>query len=859
MTADAAALELHDSGWHPVTVPCGKKHPREKGRTGYKGRNRTRSDVETHDWSHSSIGVRMPPDVVGIDLDVYNGGDLGPLEAKHGPLPSTVMTTARTDGSGIGFYRVPVGTMLTTAIPPGIEIIQWFHRIAMVAPSINPKVSAPYRWIEQQSGEIRDTPPEIDDLPDLPWAWIEALSVSGKGKHADRAATPDELLDFIDAHTESLKPSALRGISSKLAPITEGGRHDSLVKTACWVFREARAGLYPAADAVELLEGWWNSVTDGRDDEFVSALLWGLAEAEAEPQERIDEIRSKSTPEADQGKPELVVSGRHLNEITDELVDLLVEQNDPPRLFAHAEGVSALDTHKLHPLDTDRLLNETEQRVRPMRVLKDGEKKPATVSSDVRKLTLMRMPGLLPGLVGLATAPFMRPDGTICQTAGYDEATELYLLDALAVEVPESPTEANICAAVALIDDWLHDFPLPTDTDRAHAFSLLLTPTVRHLVPLAPMHYVNGNMPGTGKNLLAETALSIHLGERVQTDPLPRDEEEMRKQITSMLAEGRRVVLWDEAHYLIGAQLARLPTSVQWGDRLLGSNVTINARNLMSTVALANNGEIVGDIRRRVVQLRLETDLEQPSLRSGFRHPDLRVWTEAHRSEMLESILTLLRAWHVAGRPGVESPMGSFEDWTNIIGGTLEVAGVDGFLGNVTEVLEEGDSLDAEFAGHLADLTDTFLFPHGREFAVGDVLRAFRDDWQLELPSGIRPHADDAAERLGKLYRRYKSRPMPGGLKLEKAGSTHGRARWRVTNLGGGATGGDRWGSTNPTTHKNPDKSGGALPIETEKGSCEGIAIPTHPHPSHPDGVPPTNAVDHRPSRTWEQTKEQDE
>ncbi len=46
-------------------------------------------------------------------------------------------------------------------------------------------------------------------------------------------------------------------------------------------------------------------------------------------------------------KPKVQVSGWHLNEIADELVRLVVEQNDPPVLFSHADALSLLDDDAL--------------------------------------------------------------------------------------------------------------------------------------------------------------------------------------------------------------------------------------------------------------------------------------------------------------------------------------------------------------------------------------------------------------------------------------------------------------------------------------------------------------------------------
>jgi hypothetical protein len=679
------------------------------------------------------------------------------------------------------------------------------------------------------------------------------------GATAD-AADPERVAAFIAEHTEARKPSGLDGVRTWLtnwknltpeerdARKLPNARHDAAVHVSCWLAREAAAGWYAASDGFDVLRKWWDEVhpDDARrrnGPELGYAIAWGIAQAEAAP-DRLDELRAEvtrgvsiATPDDESGRPELVVSGRHLNEIADELVGHLVASNDPPALFAHAEAVSVLHSTSLRTLDADRLLNEIERRTRPVkwerpRKAEDAPKlKPATVTVDARKLTLMRLGERLPALTGLAVAPFLRRDGTVCSTPGYDPAERLYLLDGLDVAVPDAPTAAEIAAAVALVDELLYDFPLATPTDRAHAFSALLTPAVRHLVPVAPLHYFNGNSMGVGKNLLAEVLAGIHLGYRMETDPLPADEEEMRKQITAHLAEGRRIVMWDEAHYLIGRQLARLLTSARWSDRVLGANVTINAENMLTTFALGNNGEIVGDLRRRVVRIDLTTRLVAPSLRSGFRHPDLRAWADEHRPALLSAVLTLLRAWHCAGRPGVASPLGSFEAWTHIVGGTLAVAGVDGFLGNVTEVLEDGDSRDAEMAAHLADLVE--MFGAGVDFTAGDVLGRCRADRLDTLPASIRIDAADAADRLGKLYRQYRQRPMPGGLLLERAGTTHGRTRWRVAR---GGHGGDGWASAEAETSLH---DAAALSEREVKTQCVGIAIPAHPHPSPPSEPKP--------------------
>jgi len=55
--------------------------------------------------------------------------------------------------------------------------------------------------------------------------------------------------------------------------------------------------------------------------------------------------------------------------------------------------------------------------------------------------------------------------------------------------------------------------------------------------------------------------------------------------------------------------------------------------------------------------------------------------------------LTLAKAWMAAGCPEPKgiTPMGSFEEYSRVIGGILQVAGVKGFLDNADEFYESSD------------------------------------------------------------------------------------------------------------------------------------------------------------------------
>lgn len=185
-----------DAGWRGILpLPYQRKTWPPEGYTGHNGIDPSYADCATWaDDAAKNIALRMPMDVVGIDVDHYGGktgGDtLHELVAKHGPLPPTYLSTSRDDGmSGIRLYRIPPGTVLPTKMP-GIDFVQRHHRYAVVHPSIHPEGRV-YRWIDELTGLEADGVPRVEELPYLPESWIRGLAVDA----TDAAAKAD-----IDGH-----------------------------------------------------------------------------------------------------------------------------------------------------------------------------------------------------------------------------------------------------------------------------------------------------------------------------------------------------------------------------------------------------------------------------------------------------------------------------------------------------------------------------------------------------------------------------------------------------------------------------------------------------------------------------------
>ena len=89
-----------------------------------------------------------------------------------------------------------------------------------------------------------------------------------------------------------------------------------------------------------------------------------------------------------------------------------------------------------------------------------------------------------------------------------------------------------------------------------------------------------------------------------------------------------------------------------------------------------NQIELSGDISRRILISRIEPEVENPELRSGWKHDPLLIWVEANRPQLVCAALTILRAWHLDGRKSYGcGTLGSFEMWASAIPPAVVFAG----------------------------------------------------------------------------------------------------------------------------------------------------------------------------------------
>ena len=245
------------AGWRGILpLPHGQKTPPPEGYTGYGGLEPSYPDCAA--WAENgihNIALRLPSDVIGLDVDAYDdkpGGEtLHRLIGIHGPLPPTYLSTSRGDGmSGIRLYRVPPGTSFPTKLP-GIELIQNYHRYAVVWPSRHPNGQL-YQWIDETTGQPSITPPSLSAIPELPAAWVNGLVIEGKQQAEKANLDVSQAAQIVGLMREG---EPCRHILSAAGKAVAGGdRHDSYNEALLAVLGYGRRGCPGASLVIQRLK-----------------------------------------------------------------------------------------------------------------------------------------------------------------------------------------------------------------------------------------------------------------------------------------------------------------------------------------------------------------------------------------------------------------------------------------------------------------------------------------------------------------------------------------------------------------------------------------------------------------------------
>ena len=300
-----AALAYADAGWYVLPVAAGTKNPGSVVGTQWPAKSSRDPEQIIAWWAGTDHGIALHVGRSGaivFDVDHYEHVPdelLVAIETTDCPHQST-----RPDEPGRGHYvfanhlgrRVGNGLGALKTSPAWGEI-RGAGGVIIAAPTPHPG-GGRYHW--ERTGTV---PPIPDYLADaLPGA-----------RAPEDTASDIEVAQFLDAHTASARPEALRGLVTALTAKLRAGAscHMSTLGVLVDAMAEAAAGMYPARDAVRALWApFAATATSGTSTgraltyaearrEYAGIVAWAVGQAEEladEARERVEAVFGPPLP-----------------------------------------------------------------------------------------------------------------------------------------------------------------------------------------------------------------------------------------------------------------------------------------------------------------------------------------------------------------------------------------------------------------------------------------------------------------------------------------------------------------------------------------------------------------------------------
>jgi hypothetical protein len=223
--------------------------------------------------------------------------------------------------------------------------------------------------------------------------------------------------------------------------------------------------------------------------------------------------------------------------------------------------------------------------------------------------------------------------------------------------------------------------------------------------------------------------------------------------------------------------------------RILGKSESPSVSISALITATGNNLVIAGDLVRRALLCRLDPKVERPELRVFDRNPIS--FAKANRQDLVADVLTVLRAYYVAGRPNRPPPLGSFEEWSDLVRGALIWLGCADPVETMSEI-READPVAATIKMVMSAWRETF---RREQVTVAQVIKTATEQQRTSDFAGRLEFANEALREalltaagrggvingraLGNWLSAHQGR-IVGGARFEQFGMRHGVAVWGI-------------------------------------------------------------------------------
>lgn len=362
-------------------------------------------------------------------------------------------------------------------------------------------------------------------------------------------------------------------------------------------------------------------------------------------------------------------------------------------------------------------------------------------------------------LAGIASIPFVTPNGEIVSRPGYHRGTEMYLAlnPGAEPDIPVAPNHAQIIDALRQLWRPWASFRFAGAEDRGAMLAAILGAVCRPGLSIAPGTMFDAPVQGSGKTLAAESVAALVRGSRGVAPWVggAHAEAEMAKRLVSLCLEGAQALVLDNIKgFFDSSVLAAFLTSGRIaGERILGVSSTFSGEARIVVLATSNNASLSRDLGRRFPKVRIDTGTEAPqTLRFAF-DPVERALTE--RLAIATAVCTVMAGFFRAGAPVHGEGDASYPEWARTVRscvlwlqtlGLTEEAGIGQVGDPAASILEEAgaDDPDQMALGQLLRGLHS-VFKDGELFTSSDVLALWKGN------GGGTDAGADVAEALGEM------------------------------------------------------------------------------------------------------------
>ncbi len=721
-----------------------------------------------------NVGMRTGRASGIVVVDVDPGADLAELD-----LPGTVTAlTGRAGAFHLYFHTdEPIGNS-SGKLTPHVDVRGDGGQVVFPG-STHPETGAPYTWAEGHE-------PWNVEVAELPAHIIERLRAPEKPKAAPtRTTTP---APDVPAKARHYVQTAMKMELHAVCSAGNGTRNQTLNKASFALGRLIGGGYLDRTEVETALRGAAESV-GLKPAEIDATVRSGLEAGLAQP--RQIELKASPATQACTKGEYVLTPGAHRDD-----QDRYTEQSSAA--FAD-EVLSRLPADAIYRRDfiPGEILGQSGKRkwvefaADRMRIVIDTHCKLGKwVTSRKSKQQVMLYQACNKDAAGVVIAqsrqaPHIRELRLIVEypiyAPGFVRVSPGWH-DGLYYDEPDDLRDLTAETDCEVIHNVLHDlvvdFPFKTPADRENFFGLLLTPVVAPAIDgNRPMHLLNAPLERTGKSkLVNEVFGGVLCGRDTPSMQITDREEEREKRILAMLLQGETLMHLDNLpHFLDSTSLSSLLTTQRFLGRVLGHSRNIALPNDLTVVGTGNNVQATGEIAKRIVPIMIEPTSAHPEFRTDFQHPDIRTYVRKHRRTVIECLLGLVENWLAAGRPKHPNRLGGFENWSEIIGGILQVNGLRKWRINEGEWRKQADPRGQEWEAFVAAWYDAHKL---EEVMAKELLKlAEQNELFAFVFSKQSPQARGAV--FGKLLRRHVDAPI-GKWFIRQRKSRHALYRLEV-------------------------------------------------------------------------------